>query len=398
MRHIHIDSEQVHKCSTVKARRIMTPHLWQKEGQPSEYSKSSLHDILRKAENEEQLCISDILFLLNIDDEYMLQDLYQVANSLRKRYFGNDIYLYGFLYLSTYCKNNCTFCYFRRDNTLCQRYRKTNEEIVQAAHALMSSGVHLLDLTMGEDPRFHTFEHGFATIIDLLHTLHSETSLPLMLSPGVLSYEKLKEIQSAGVSWYACYQETYSTELFAFLRCGQSFDARLTAKKDAKRLGLLTEEGILCGVGESWMDLASSLLEMSGPGFDQLRAMTFIPQAGTPMQDYHSEVMEKELKLIAILRLLNPSKCIPASLDVEGLKGLCPRLKAGANVITSIVPPGCGLAGVANHALDIDNFNRTVDRIRVDVESLGLDIGSLDGYRAWMDSASALTAHKACTE
>lgn len=376
----------------------MTTHLWLKEGQFLQNSKNSLSDILRKAENEEQLCFSDILFLLSLDDEYMLQDLYQVANRLRQRYFGNDIYLYGFLYLSTYCKNNCTFCYFRRDNALCHRYRKTNEEIIQAAQALMSSGVHLLDLTMGEDPHFHNFDHGLATIIDLLHTLNSETALPLMLSPGVLSYEVLKEIKAAGVSWYACYQETYSPELFALLRCEQSFDARLQAKKDAKRLGLLTEEGILCGVGEDRVDLASSLLGMSGSGFDQLRAMTFIPQAGTPMQDHCNEAMEKELKLIAILRLLNPSKCIPASLDVEGLKGLRPRLQAGANVITSIVPPGCGLAGVANHALDIDNFNRTVDRIRVDVESLGLDIGSLDGYRAWMDSASALRAQNAHSE
>lgn len=362
----------------------MTTHLWPKE---LRFSKYSLSDILRKAENEEQLRFSDILFLLSLDDEYMLQDLYQVANSLRKRYFGNDIYLYGFLYLSTYCRNNCSFCYFRRENTLCQRYRKTNEETIHAAQALMSSGVHLLDLTMGEDPHYHNFDHGFATIIELLHALNSETSLPLMLSPGVLSYDVLKEIQAAGVSWYACYQETYNTELFALLRCDQSFDARLKAKKDAKRLGLLTEEGILCGAGESRVDLASSLVKMSSSGFDQIRAMTFIPQTGTPMQDHSSEAMEKELKLIAILRLLNPSKCIPASLDVEGLKGLSPRLQAGANVITSIVPPGCGLAGVANHALDIDNFNRTVDRIRGNVESLGLNIGSLDGYRAWMDSA-----------
>lgn len=351
-------------------------------------SGPACRDILEKACREEELNTRDVVRLLSIHDERELQALHDAAGWVRRRHFGNEIYLYGFLYLSTFCRNGCAFCYFRADNTQCNRYRKSTEEIVQAARRLEQSGVHLLDLTMGEDPFFHRQPEGFASLLDMVRTVRSATSLPLMLSPGVLPYGVLQKMKQAGVSWYACYQETYSRKLFTALRRGQSFDRRMEAKRNAQRLGLLTEEGILCGVGERHSDLAQSLLTMSGLGFDQLRAMTFVPQAGTPMESHRSEDPDMELKIIAILRLLNPAQLIPASLDVGGLRGLRQRLRAGANVVTSIVPPGCGLSGVANHALDIENFNRTVERIGSEIESLGLEKGSLNGYRNWIRQAS----------
>ncbi len=67
--------------------------------------------------------------------------------------------------------------------------------------------------------------------------------------------------------------------------------------------------------------------------------------------------------MIALMRLVFPGKLIPASLDVEGLAGLKRRLEAGANVVTSIVPPQQGLAGVAQSFLDIDNAHRTTDSV-----------------------------------
>ena len=350
---------------------------------------SYLTSVLAKAHQGLTLDVDDILYLLHIEDADQLQELYDAACRIRDTYFGNNVYLYGFLYLSTYCQNSCAFCYFSRNNSNCTRYRKSTDEIIHAARMLQDSGVHLLDLTMGEDPYFHNRSQGAHALVQMLEDVRAATSLPFMISPGVLPYEVLKDIKTAGVSWYACYQETYSRELFQRLRCGQSFSQRLTAKKQAQDLGFLTEEGILCDVGESYADLAQSLMEMGRMDFDQLRAMTFVPQAGTPLERHRPAQPDLEQKLIAILRILHPSKLIPASLDVGGLQGLQERLAAGANVVTSIVPPGCGLSGVANHALDIENFNRTVERISSRIDSLGLRIGTLERYTHWMHKASS---------
>ena len=78
-----------------------------------------------------------------------------------------------------------------------------------------------------------------------------------------------------------------------------------------------------------------------------MRVMSFVPQQGTPMERKSTPSRLNELKIIAVLRLLFPDKLIPASLDVDGINGLRSRIDAGANVVTSIIPPSLGLAGVA---------------------------------------------------
>jgi methylornithine synthase len=146
---------------------------------------------------------------------------------------------------------------------------------------------------------------------------------------------------------------------------------------------MLIEEGLLTGVGESLDDLADSILWMKDFAVDQARVMTFVPQADTPMAKAIPQDNLLELIIIAVMRLVLPDRLIPASLDVGGLSGLKARLDAGANVITSIVPPQKGLAGVANHSLDIEESRRTLDHILPIVKTCGLEPALPEDYLAW---------------
>ena len=78
-----------------------------------------------------------------------------------------------------------------------------------------------------------------------------------------------------------------------------------------------------------------------------------------------------ELLTIAAMRLAMPDRLIPASLDVDGIRGLERRLEAGANVVTSIVPPTVGLAGVSQAELDIDEGYRTVAGVLPHLDAAG---------------------------
>ena len=98
---------------------------------------------------------------------------------------------------------------------------------------------------------------------------------------------------------------------------------------------------------------------MRDAGWEQVRVMTFVPQAGTPLAGVTPAGDGDELLTIAAMRLAMPDRFIPASLDVDGIGGLERRLDAGANVVTSIVPPTVGLAGVSQAELDIDEGHRT---------------------------------------
>ena len=137
-------------------------------------------------------------------------------------------------------------------------------------------------------------------------------------------------------------------------------------------------------MGDNDEDLVDSLEEMKKLGADQLRVMSFVPQQNTPMEDVPSVPRLKELLIIAVMRLVFPDRLIPASLDVDGLSGLADRLNAGANVVTSVIPPHAGLAGVSNSSLDIEDGNRTISKIIPVLKDCGLVSASREDYAEWI--------------
>ena len=117
--------------------------------------------ILGGAEPDER----DLEALLRAGDEAPL--VFAAAREMRARHSGDAVFLYGFVYFSTYCRNECAFCFYRADNDESPRYRKTADEVVAICRDLAASGVVLLDLTMGEDPAIHD-EPGHAALLDLV--------------------------------------------------------------------------------------------------------------------------------------------------------------------------------------------------------------------------------------
>ena len=162
-------------------------------------------DTISKAEKTGALSTDEIFELMSIKDGAELEELYAAARRVRDIEFGKKIFTYGFVYFSTYCKNNCTFCYYRTSNTGIGRYRKTNEEIVQLSASLQDAGINLSDLTMGEDPLM--YKDGYANLLDIISAVHDEVGINIMASPGALPHEMFTKVRDAGADWYACYQE-----------------------------------------------------------------------------------------------------------------------------------------------------------------------------------------------
>lgn len=310
------------------------------------------------------------------------EEVFEAARQVRNTQFDKDVFLYGFIYFSTYCRNNCNFCYYRNANNEPPRYRKSFEEIAETAVSMKESGINLIDLTMGEDPYYTENPEKLAEIVKLVK---QKTNLPVMVSPGVVSDECIKLLASAGADWYALYQETHNPKLFSELRLGQDYDMRMHCKALAREYGMLIEEGVLTGVGETRADRIHSFREMERIGAKQVRTMTFIPQDGIPMQQTGHLNFADELLNIAVMRLLYPDKLIPASLDVDGLNGLESRLMAGANVITSIIPPKKGYAGVAHASHDIDEGYRTVEGVQETIAKCGLVQADAKTYQTLID-------------
>ena len=76
---------------------------------------------------------------------------------------------------------------------------------------------------------------------------------------------------------------------------------------------------------------------------------------------------------------------IPASLDVDGISGLEDRINAGANVVTSIIPPKSGFAGVAHNSMDVDSGGRTVEEASKILKEMGLEAAKAADYIKFLD-------------
>lgn len=337
---------------------------------------------LEKAFYGQPLDDSEVACLLVAPPNKALERLFSAARASRERAFGDEIFLYGFVYFSTYCQNHCWFCLYRQGNQMAPRYRQSIKAVIDVARALEDSGVHLMDLTMGEDAYY--LQQDGEKLHELVIRCREAVALPIMLSPGVLEAKLLAEMASEGIDWYACYQETFNERSFLRLRHGQNFNARLEAKVNARKAGLLIEEGLLLGSGESHCDTVLALRKMEKIDASQVRAMTFRPQIGTPMADVQAPVSLDELRTIATFRLCFPDRLIPASLDVDGIQGLRDRLNAGANVVTSLIPPKHNLAGVSSARSGIEDGQRSVSAVIPLIEQLGLRIAPVETYQRWL--------------
>lgn len=346
--------------------------------------EEKLDSILEKARRGLFLEQPDTQCLLGLTDADDIDALFSAARERRARYFGPKIFFYGFVYFSTYCRNDCAFCAYRRSNRAADRYRKSRQEILDTAYNLAESGAHLIDLTMGEDPCYYG-EEDFSWLLDLTVAVKESVDLPVMVSPGAVPRQVLAGLKASGADWYACYQETHNRELYAQLRLDQDYDERFNLKLYAHEEGMLVEEGILAGVGERAEDIHASFVAMKTLCADQVRVMSFVPQVGTPLEGRRKILPLKEMLIIAVMRLLFPDRLIPASLDVDGINGLRSRLEAGANVVTSIIPPDAGLRGVSQGVLDIREGGRTVSGIKPVMEQLDLEAAETRDYRTWVD-------------
>ncbi len=364
-----------------------------------------LGPILERALAGEPPAGAEVATLLATHEPAAAAELFAAASEVRRRHFGDAVFLYGFVYFSTFCRNDCTFCLYRASNPNGPRYRKSLDEVVAVSVGLAESGVHLIDLTMGEDPLYGAGAgpgagdasdgpdgHGpdgreFDALVTLVAAVRAATGLPVMVSPGVVPARGLAALAATGAEWYACYQETHARSLYESLRTGQDFDERARARLDAAALGMLVEDGALLGVGETLADQALTVTAMRDEPLDQVRVMTFVPQPGTPLADLPPSDRLAELVTIATMRLTMPDRLIPASLDVDGIAGLESRIAAGANVVTSLVPPHRGLAGVSQSELDIDEGLRTAPVVTERLAAAGLRVATAAEYADWVAAA-----------
>ena len=89
----------------------------------------------------------EIVELLISDDKI----LFEYADNIRKKYKGNAVHLRGLIEFTNICRNSCLYCGLRCENKKVERYRLTDEEILECTERAVSAGYKTVVLQGGED-------------------------------------------------------------------------------------------------------------------------------------------------------------------------------------------------------------------------------------------------------
>ena len=144
-----------------------------------------------------------------------IEQMYSLAEEIKKTFYGNRIVMFAPLYLSNYCVNGCVYCPYHRKNTHIVRKKLTQEEVAKEVIALQDLGHKRLAIEAGEDPVNNPIEYILECINTIYSIKHKNGAIRRVnvniAATTVENYRKLKE---AGIGTYILFQETYHKESY----------------------------------------------------------------------------------------------------------------------------------------------------------------------------------------
>ena len=174
--------------------------------------------ILEKARLRKGLTHREASVLLACDIPEKIQELYTLAEQIKKDFYGNRIVIFAPLYLSNYCVNGCLYCPYHMKNKHIARKKLTQEEVRQEVIALQDMGHKRLAIEAGEDPVNNPIEYILECINTIYSIKHKNGAIRRVnvniAATTVENYRKLKE---AGIGTYILFQETYHKESYEHL-------------------------------------------------------------------------------------------------------------------------------------------------------------------------------------
>ncbi len=264
-------------------------------------------------------------------------ELYRRADDVRREAVGDAVHLRGLIEFSNICRNDCLYCGIRRGNRQVQRYRMTDEELVETAKRATALGFQTIVLQSGEDMHFD--QARMCHIIEQIKRL----DVALTLSVGERDYGDFKAFRDAGADRYLMRIETTDRDLYNRLNPGMSWERRHECLLMIRELGYELGSGIMVGLpGQTVESIADDLLYLKDIGIDMAGIGPFIPHPETPLAGEAGGTLEQALRTMAIMRILMPDINIPATTAMESLhpQGRIMALQAGANVVMPNVTEG----------------------------------------------------------
>lgn len=312
-----------------------------------------LAELLAKARECKGLARSEVAELIQADGPDATAAIFETAEAIKTRIYGERVVLFAPLYVSNECVGNCLYCAFRTDNKALERKSLNSDELAADVRWLIEHGYKRLLLVYGEHPGndVHTMVRDVKTVY-ATHSGNGEIRR-VNINAAPLSYDDFCILKPAGIGTYQVFQETYHRETYRYVHpTGPKsvYDWRLTVWDRCYPAGIDDMGlGVLFGLYDwKWellalLDHAAYLDRTYGVGPHTISVPRLEPAFNVPFASAPPcQVSDDDFKrIVAITRLAVPyTGMILSTRESPQMRQECLRLGISQISAGSRVSPG----------------------------------------------------------
>ncbi len=296
-------------------------------------SQKSYWDLLAdKALNGERLTPQEGLEILQADDNEMLA-IINAAYRIRRNYFGKKVKLNMiFNAKSGSCQEDCGYCSQSKvSEAPINTYSLLDKEslLAGAREAVARKASTYCIVTSGRSPSNKEINE----IVEAVREISETLPLKICTSLGILNEARARQLKEAGVARYNHNLNTHKDN-YQNITSTHTYDDRVMTVESIKSIGISPCSGCIIGLGESDEQIVEMAYALRDLDADSIPVNFLHPVEGTPLGHLHSPKPNKALKVLALMRFINPTKEIRISGGREkSLRHLQPLALFAANSI-----------------------------------------------------------------
>lgn len=294
---------------------------------------------INKVKQSRNISLEQLKLLLETNDDEGVHFMCEEAVKICQKIYGNQVFIRGLIEFTNFCKNDCYYCGIRRSNSQADRYRLTKEQMLDCCASGYELGFRTFVLQGGEDGYFT--DDKICNLVSAIKEKYPDCVVTLSI--GEKSKESYKRYFDAGADRYLLRHETADEAHYKKLHPEEmSLAHRKQCLWDLKEIGYQVGCGFMVGSpGQTVETLYEDLQFIRELQPHMVGIGPFISQKDTPFADKASGTMEQTLKLLAIIRLIQPHVLLPATTALGTIhpKGRELGILSGANVVMPNLSP-----------------------------------------------------------
>lgn len=266
------------------------------------------NDIRERANRGEGLSWEEARAVVALTAAADLEALYATASAVRHVQKGELVNTCGISNAkSGRCPEACGFCsQSAHFETEAPRYvLKDKDTLVAEAKLAWESGVR--EFSLVASGRAMTNPAELATIQAAVAQIREETGMQTCASLGLMPKDTLAQLKASGMEAVHHNLET-ARSFHAQIVTTHTYDDEVETIRAAKSLGMYTCSGGIFGMGETWEQRIELAMELRELDVDSVPLNFLNPRPGTPLAEKHDLSTEDCLKIIALYRLVLPTK------------------------------------------------------------------------------------------